>query len=84
MPRRTVVLFWGATAAAVFFLGWAWAAAGRMSSGNPADLVVFVISLIGFLATAFVAGRIAFVVARLQRRARRSKLRTARSRTRPG
>ena len=68
MSRRATVLFWGATAAAVFFLGSAWAAAG----GNSiADVAVFVVSILGFLATASIAGRIAFVVARLQRRSRR-------------
>ena len=71
MERRTVALFWGATAAAVLFLGSGWAAAGRMGSGVTPDLVVFAISAVGFLTTAFVAGRIAVVLARLQRRARR-------------
>jgi hypothetical protein len=68
MSRRTIVLFWGATAAAVFFLGSAWAAAGGPSA---ADMAVFAVSILGFLATASVTGRIAFVVARLQRRSRR-------------
>lgn len=73
--RRAVVLFWGAVAAAVFFLGSAWAAAGRLGSGPHAlaDAVVLGIAIVGFVATAFVAARIAFVVARLQRRARRAK-----------
>jgi hypothetical protein len=68
MTRRAVILFWGATAASVFFLGSLWAAAGGSS---PGDVVVFAISLVGLCATLFVAGRVAFVVARLQRRARR-------------
>ena len=68
MSRRAIVLFWGATAASVFFLGSLWAAAGGSSTG---DVVVFVISLVGLCATLFVAGRIAFVVARAQRAARR-------------
>jgi hypothetical protein len=68
MSRRAIVLFWGATAASVFFLGSLWAAAGGRSTGN---VVVFAISLVGLGATLFVAGRIAFVVGRLQRRARR-------------
>jgi len=42
-----------------------------MGSGVTPDLVVFAISAVGFLTTAFVAGRIAVVLARLQRRARR-------------
>ncbi len=69
MPRRTVVLFWGATAAAVFFLGSVWTAAGRTGAGN---VVVFAVSVVGLVATALVAGRIAFVVGRTQRKARRS------------
>jgi hypothetical protein len=69
MGRRPIVLFWGAVAAAVFFLGSAWAAAGRLGSGPHAlaDGVVMGISLAGFVATAFVAGRIAFVIGRAQR-----------------
>ncbi len=70
MAKRTVVLFWGSAAAAVLFLGWAWASAGRMNSGGPAE-VVFGVSALGFLVTVFVAGRIILVLARLQRRARR-------------
>ncbi len=72
MERRTIVLFWGSTAAAVAFLGSAWAAGGRIGSAGSADLAVFAVSLAGFSATAFVAGRIAFVVARVQRRSRRA------------
>lgn len=65
------MLFWGSTAAAVAFLGSAWASAGRIGSGLGANVTVFVVSLVGFFATAFVAGRVAFVVARFQRRVRR-------------
>ena len=68
MSRRTLILFWGATAASVFFLGSVWASAGRSGAG---DVAVFVVSLIGLGVTAFVAGRIAVVVARVQRAARR-------------
>jgi hypothetical protein len=68
MSRRAIVLFWGATAASVLFLGSTWAAAGGRSG---ADVVVFVVSLLGLMATLFVAGRIAFVVARAQRAGRR-------------
>ncbi len=77
MMKRTVVLFWGAVAAAVFFLGTAWAAAGRLGSGPHAvaDAVVLVVALVGFAATALVAGRIAFVIGRAQRRARSRRAR---------
>lgn len=72
MGRRPIVLFWGAAAAAVLFLGSAWAAAGRLASGPHAlaDGVVIGIATMGFVATAFVAGRIAFVIGREQRRVR--------------
>jgi hypothetical protein len=75
MGRRPTVLFWGATAAAVFFLGSAWATAGRLGSdphalGNTAFMCV---AIIGFAATALVAGRIAFVAGRTQRRALRTR-----------
>jgi len=77
MGRRPIVLFWGAVAAAVFFLGSAWAAAARLGSGPHAlaDGVVMGISLAGFVATAFVAGRIAFVIDRAQRPRHRQTMR---------
>ncbi len=72
MGRRPIVLFWGAAAAAVFFLGSAWTTGGRLGAGSRAlaNAVVMVIAVIGFAATALVAGRIAFVIGRAQRRAR--------------
>jgi hypothetical protein len=72
MGRRATVLFWGAVAAAVFFLGSAWTTVGRLGSGPHAlaNAVVMGVAVIGFAATALVAGRIAFVVGRTQRRAR--------------
>lgn len=71
MTRRTVVLFWGALAGAVFFLGSAWTAAGRLSGIHAAaNGAVLAIAVMGFAATALVAGRIAFVIGRAQRRAR--------------
>ncbi len=73
MPTRTLVVFWGSTAAAAIFLGSAWAAAAAMGS-DPPDVAVFAFSALGFVATAFVAGRIALLVARTQRRARRTRV----------
>jgi hypothetical protein len=72
MGRRVIVLFWGAVAASVFFLGSAWAAAGRLGPGPHAlaNGVVLVVAIVGLGATALVAGRIAFVVGRAQRQAR--------------
>ena len=73
MSRRTVVLFWGALAAAVFFLGSAWTAAGALSGPHGlGNAIVLVVSGGGCLAAAFVAGRIAFVIGRAQRKGRGS------------
>jgi hypothetical protein len=75
MGRRPTVLFWGATAAAVFFLGSAWATAGRLGSDPHAlaNTAFMCVAIIGFAATALVAGRIAFVAGRTQRRALRTR-----------
>jgi len=72
MGRRATVLLWGAAAAAVFFLGSVWTTAGRLGSGPhaQANVAVLGVAVIGFAATALVAGRIAFVVGQAQRRAR--------------
>ena len=71
MTKRSVVLFWGAVAAAVFFLGSAWTAAGRISGPHgAANAVVFGVAGMGLAATMLVAGRIAFIIGRAQRRAR--------------
>ena len=70
MGRRPVVLFWGSTIAAVLFLGTAWSSAGRRGA---ADAVVFALSVAGLVVTGLVAGRIAFVLGRLQRRQRASR-----------
>jgi hypothetical protein len=80
MGRRTLVLFWGAVAAAVFFLGSAWSAAGRLGSGPHAfgNAAVMAVSVAGFGATVLVAGRIAFVVGRAQRWARTTRDRALR------
>ena len=77
MGRRAIVVFWGAAAAAVFFLGSAWSAAGGLGSGSEPDAlanaVVMGVAVIGFAGAALVAGRIAFVVGRTQRRARQMR-----------
>ncbi len=74
MARRPIVLFWGSVAGAVLFLGSAWAAAGRLGSGPHAlaNAAVMAVAVVGFGATALVAGRIAFVIGRAQRRARQA------------
>jgi len=76
MGRRPIVVFWGAAAGAVLFLGSAWSTFGRLAGPHAvANGVVLVIALIGFFGTSVVAGRIAFVVGRAQRRARRAIVR---------
>ena len=73
MRRRPIVVFWGTAAGAVLFLGSAWSTFGRLAGPHAlANGVVLVIALIGLCATSLVAGRIAFVVARAQRRARQA------------
>ena len=69
MPARTLAYFWGATIAAVCFLGAAWTAWQSRTEGLAA-FAVLVIAAIGVAGSAFVAGRIMVVVGRLQRQAR--------------
>jgi hypothetical protein len=69
MPARTLVYFWGATIAAVCFLGGAWAAWQARAEGSGA-LAVLAVASLGVMGSAFVAGRIMVVVGRVQRRAR--------------
>ena len=75
MGRRPAVLFWGAAAAAVFFLGSVWTTAGKLGSGPHAlaNAVVMGVGIIGFAVTVLVAGRIVFVVGRTQRRVPRTR-----------
>ncbi len=75
MPRRTIVLFWGAVAAAAFFLGSAWTAASGLGSGPHAvaNATVFGIATAGLAATALVAGRVAFVIGRAQRKTKAAR-----------
>ncbi len=76
MGRRAIVLFWGAVAAAVFFLGSAWTTVRHLGSGPHAleNAAVMSVAVIGFAVTALVAGRITFVVGRAQRRARPARV----------
>lgn len=72
MGRRTLVIFWGAVAAAVFLLGSGVSSVrAELGGGGIRDLVLLAISLLGLGAALLVAGRIVFVAARLQRRARK-------------
>jgi hypothetical protein len=72
MGRRPIVLFWGAVAASVFFLGSAWATGAQLGPGRHAlgNGIVMAVAVVGLGATTLVAGRIAFVVGRAQRQAR--------------
>jgi len=76
MAKRTVLYFWGALAAATFFLGSAWAAAGNLSGPHaPLNAGVLAVAASGLLGTVLVAGRIAVVVGQALRdgRQRRSE-----------
>jgi hypothetical protein len=66
MPARTRAFFWGATIAAVCFLGAAWAAWQARADG-PGALAVLVVAAVGVAVSAFVAGRIVVVIGRIQR-----------------
>lgn len=71
MERRTVVVFWVASSAAVALLGGSVATIRRLIvAGDIADVVVLDLSLAGLGLALFVAGRIAFVVGRARRRAK--------------
>ncbi len=71
MRSKVLVVFWGAAAASVLFLGAAWGTFGRLPAGKVIDAVVFATAAFGFAAMGFVAGRIVVVSARGQRVARR-------------
>ncbi len=70
---RPFILFWGATAGAVLFLGAAGSTASRVfgPAGTALDILVLVLALLGLAGTLFIAGRIAFVTGRVRRRTRR-------------
>ncbi len=74
VPRRTLVIFWSTTAAAVFLLGGAVGSARAILDGGGAvDVGIGVTSGVGVVAALLVAGRIVLVTARLERRARGSR-----------
>ncbi len=70
MRTRPIVLFWGATAGAVLFLGAAWTTLGRAFSpaGSSLDAAILGVAAIGLLVSVFISGRIVLVTARVQRR----------------
>lgn len=71
MPKRALLIFWAAVAVAIFLLGGGVATLRRvLSGGNALDGLVLLVSAVGLMASLFVAGRIVFVAARVQRRAR--------------
>ena len=79
MGRRAIVVFWGAVAAAVFFLGSAWSTAERLGAGSyaPSRILLLAFAILGLAVAVLVAGRIAFVVGRTQRATRRRSHREA-------
>ncbi len=64
MPKRTMVIFWAAVAAAVLLLGGGFATLRRVLAGGDAlDWLVLSLSAIGLAGALFVAGRIVLVAA---------------------
>lgn len=73
MPKRTMLIFWTSVAVGVLLLGGGVATAQRiLSGGNALDVVLLLVTAVGFAGAALVAGRIVLVAARLQRRLRDS------------
>ena len=73
MSRRTAMIFWTAVAVAVLLLGGGVATVRRViAGGTVGDVVALSLTVLGLTAALLVAGRIVFVSARAQRRARRS------------
>ncbi len=73
MSKRTAITFWTAVAVAVLSLGGGIATARQVLAGDTVgDYVALSLALIGLAAALLVAGRIVFVWAGVQRRARRS------------
>lgn len=71
MPRRTMVIFWAAIAAAVFLLGGAVASLRGLGGGEgAAGPVLAFVSILALAGALLVAGRIAYVAGRLKRRSR--------------
>ena len=72
MRGKPFVIFWGATVAAVLFLGAIWGTAARLSSSGrgPADSIVTGLAALGLGVSLFVAGRIVVVMGRVQKRDR--------------
>ncbi len=71
MPRRSMVIFWTAVSVSVLLLGSGVATLRRViGGGDTEDYVALAITVFGLCASLLVAGRIALVVARVQRAAR--------------
>lgn len=70
---RPFILFWGATAGAVLFLGATWSTARRVFGPEAAalDVLVLVLALLGLATALLIAGRIALVTGRARRRTHR-------------
>lgn len=73
MPRRTGLVLWASVAVAVLLLGGGIATVRRvLADGTLGDYLVLSLTVIGLAGALLVAGRIVFVSAKAERRARRS------------
>ena len=70
MGSKPFVIFWGATVAAILFLGAIWSTVGSTSPHRVANAIVTVLASLGLAISVLVAGRIILVVGLVQRRAR--------------
>lgn len=71
MSTRTATILWAAVAAAVLLLGGGVATFRRdLAEGSVGDYVALSLTVLGLAAALLVAGRIVFISARAQRRAR--------------
>ena len=69
MRAKSFVIFWGATGAAVLFLGATWSTMGRLSSSShrPVDPIVAAVAFLGLAVSFLVAARIIVVMGPVQR-----------------
>jgi len=67
VSRRTLVIFYGAVAAAVLFLGTVWSGIHEGKARSVGGAVVMAVAALGLLASLLVAGRIVWVIGRARR-----------------
>jgi len=71
VSRRTVVIFYGAVATAVLFLGTVWSGIHEGKARSAGGAAVIAVATLGLLASLLVAGRIVWVIGRAKRLANR-------------